>query len=43
MLTVKEEDGKACVNVTRSMGDPDTFGYRVVDANLADGATGTHI
>ena len=42
MLTVKEEDGKACVNVTRSMGDPDTFGYRAVDARVGTRATGTH-
>ena len=42
MLTVMEEDGKACVNVTRSMGDPDTFGYRAVDVRVGTRATGTH-
>ena len=46
ILRVKEEDGQACVNVTRSMGDPDTFGYRVVelfDPNLEASATGTQL
>ena len=37
MSTVAEEAGMACVTVTRSTGDPDTFGYRVV-ADTAGGA-----
>ena len=37
MSTVAEEAGMACVNVTRSFGDPDTFGYRAV-AGTAGGA-----
>ena len=43
MLIVTEEDGQACVNVTRSIGDPDTFGYRVVDAFFGDSASGTQL
>ena len=37
MSIVAEEAGMACVTVTRSTGDPDTFGYRAV-AGTATGA-----
>lgn len=29
-MTVAEADGQACINVTRSPGDPGTFGYRAL-------------
>ena len=41
MMTVTEAERKACVNVTRSIGDPDEFEYQVVASRRTDRASGT--
>ena len=41
LMTVTEAERKACVNVTRSIGDPDEFEYQVVASRRTDRASGT--
>ena len=40
MMTVREAERKACINVTRSIGDPDEFEYQVVASRRTDRASG---